>query len=163
MASTNDMIAAKLYQWHDLQSATAAWHSNDETVVFTNGCFDLLHKGHVEYLSKAADLGQKLVIGVNSDDSVRQLKGPNRPFQDEQARATLLAALLMTDAVVIFSEETPLNLIKSINPDVMVKGGDYRPEEVVGSRHVWSYDGKVICVPLTAGYATSRIAQKFYG
>lgn len=161
MPATFDAISAKIFDWDALQSQVTGWQSDGDRVVFTNGCFDLLHKGHIAYLSEAADMGRRLVIGVNSDDSVTRLKGANRPFQDEAARMSILAALFMVDAVVLFSDDTPLKLIESISPDILVKGGDYAPNEVVGANHVWASGGSVYCVPLTQGYATSRIARKF--
>ncbi len=163
MPRTSDAISAKIFDWDRLKTNILKWQANGENVVFTNGCFDLLHKGHVAYLSEAADMGLRLVIGVNSDNSVKRLKGANRPFQDEAARMSILAALFMVDAVVLFSDNTPLKLIESISPDILVKGGDYSPNEVVGANHVWATGGNVYCVPLIQGYATSYIARKFSG
>ena len=161
MVTTYQTITHKHHDSQSLANALMEWRRKGERIVFTNGCFDLLHLGHVAYLSEAADLGDRLVIGVNSDDSVKRLKGQERPFQDFHARSTVLSALLMTDAVTGFEEDTPYRLIQSINPDVLVKGGDYRPEDVVGADHVRAYGGKVVCIPLTEGYATSLIARKF--
>lgn len=127
------------------------------TIVFTNGCFDLLHPGHVQVLTAARQEGDLLVVGLNSDSSVQKLKGKNRPVMDQQSRAIMLAALSMVDYVVIFEEETPLDLIRQIVPDVLVKGGDYREEEIVGSRFVGEHGGKTVTVPLLEGFSSSRL------
>lgn len=147
----------------------AEWKSQGEKVVFTNGVFDLLHKGHIDYLSKAADLGTKLVMGLNSDASVKTLnKGPARPIKDQDQRATILAALFFVDAVIIFDEETPLDLIKELTPNVLVKGGDYDPKcsdqndkrYIVGSDHVKKNGGKVEAIAFLPGYSTTSLEQK---
>lgn len=130
-------------------------------IVFTNGVFDLMHKGHVDYLMKAADLGNCLIIGLNSDESVKLLnKGSNRPIQDEESRAIILASLLFVNAVVIFNEETPANLIQAIAPDVLVKGGDYKIEDIAGSTYVLSNGGEVLTIPLLEGFSTSSIEER---
>jgi len=129
-------------------------------VVFTNGCFDILHYGHIHYLAQARDLGDRLVIGLNSDDSVRRLKGPGRPINDQATRQYLLAALAMVDAVVIFDQDTPLELIRLIVPDVLVKGGDWSPDAIVGSDIVLGNGGTVKSLPFVEGYSTSRIEKK---
>ena len=126
-------------------------------LVFTNGCFDILHRGHVEYLAKAADMGDVLVVGLNTDASVKRLKGEGRPVNDQEARALVLASLSFVDAVVLFDEDTPYELIKAIRPDVLVKGADYKPEEIVGYDIVTSYGGKVETVPLVEGYSTTSL------
>ncbi len=128
-----------------------------ERVVFTNGCFDLLHPGHVTYLEDARKLGDLLVVGLNSDSSVRRLKGPARPILPEAARARLLAALAAVDYVTIFADETPYRLIKRIQPDVLVKGGDWAPETIVGREIVAARGGRVLSLPLVGGYSTSAI------
>lgn len=140
------------------QAAQLAFGSKHfgKKVVFTNGCFDVLHYGHFDYLSRARDLGDILIVGLNSDDSVRLLKGNDRPVNDVNARAFALASMLMVDAVVVFEEETPANLIRTIEPDVLVKGGDYRPEVVVGR----DYAGKVEILPFVPGYSSSAIIDK---
>lgn len=130
-------------------------------IVFTNGCFDILHKGHISLLSKAATFGDTLVIGLNSDDSVRRLKGETRPLQDWSSRAAVLDALKMVDYVIGFEEDTPLNLIETIEPDVLVKGGDYDAGEVVGAEVVRNRGGEVVIIPLEEGYSTSAIERKF--
>ncbi len=129
-------------------------------IVFTNGCFDILHLGHIEYLSKAHDLGDYLIIGLNTDDSVRRLKGAGRPVQDEKARAHVLASLRFVDAVVLFDEDTPYELIKQIVPDVLVKGSDYKEQDVVGADIVKAAGGEVAIVELTPGYSTTGLIEK---
>ena len=131
-----------------------------QTFVFTNGCFDILHPGHVELLRKAGELGNYLLVGINSDRSVRALdKGAGRPAQDEKARATVLSALSAVDGVVIFDEETPLRVIEALRPDVLVKGGDYTPAQVVGREVVEREGGRVVIVPLGPGHSSSKIAS----
>jgi rfaE bifunctional protein nucleotidyltransferase chain/domain len=129
-------------------------------VVFTNGVFDLLHPGHVDLLVAARAAGDALVVGVNSDASVRRLKGPSRPMRTEAERAFVLAALEAVDAVAIFEQDTPLELITSLRPDVIVKGGDYTPDTVVGRAEVESWGGRVVIVPLTPGHSTTAIIEK---
>lgn len=126
-------------------------------MVFTNGCFDLLHRGHVYYLSKARALGDLLVLGLNSDESVSRLKGPGRPRNKEQARAEVLAALAVVDYIIIFKEDTPLQLIKALKPDLLIKGGDYQEKDIVGYKEVIGTGGKVLTIPLLEGYSTSSI------
>jgi D-glycero-beta-D-manno-heptose 1-phosphate adenylyltransferase len=132
-------------------------------IVFTNGCFDIMHLGHVDYLSKAADLGNVLVVGLNSDDSVRKIKGNNRPISDIHSRSMVLASMSFVSAVLVFEEETPLNLIKFIKPDILVKGKDYTVDTIVGSDVVIEHGGKVITIDLVEGYSTSRIEDKIKG
>ena len=136
------------------------WRFKDQKIVFTNGCFDLLHLGHIDYLAKAADLGQKLIVGLNSDNSTSSLKGPTRPITDQISRAHLLASLLFVDAVVLFDESTPYELIKAIKPDVLVKGADYTIDKIVGSDVVLANGGEVKTIEYIAGYSTSAIEQK---
>jgi len=131
-----------------------------QRVVFTNGCFDLLHPGHVSYLEEARELGDLLVVGLNADVSVRRLKGERRPILPENARARLLAALAAVDYVVIFSEATPYHLIELIQPDVLVKGGDWAPETIVGHEVVEARGGKVLSLPFIGGYSTSMIIEE---
>ena len=131
-----------------------------DIVVFTNGCFDLLHRGHVEYLTAARQLGDRLVLGLNTDASVSRLKGPGRPVTPEQDRATVLAGLAAVDAITFFDEDTPRNLIATLLPDVLVKGGDYRPEDVVGKTEVEAAGGKVIVLPYLEGRSTTDILQR---
>lgn len=132
----------------------------DVKIVFTNGCFDILHAGHVDYLFNAAQLGDILVVGLNTDNSVKRLKGENRPINKEYDRATLLASLYFVDYVVMFDEDTPLELIKKIKPQVLVKGGDYKVEDVVGADFVKKSGGEVIILPFKDGYSSSSIISK---
>ena len=128
--------------------------------VFVSGCFDILHLGHIDYLSKAADLGDILIIGLNTDDSVKRLKGPHRPINDEYSRALLLASLQFVHAVVLFDEDTPYDLIKCIQPNILVKGKDYKPEEIAGYDIIQQNQGEVITIDLVEGYSTSIIENK---
>lgn len=150
----------KIMSWAYAQQRVAAWKAAGEAVVFTNGCFDILHFGHLHYLAAAADLGQRLVIGLNSTESVRQLKGAHRPIQDAATRAHILAAFHFVDAVVVFSEETPFLLINTLQPDVLVKGGDYAIADIVGADMVLASGGKVEVLPFVEGYSTTNIEQK---
>lgn len=131
-----------------------------DKVVFTNGCFDLVHRGHVDYLSRARDLGDMLVVGLNSDASVRRLKGEKRPISNQLSRATVLAAFAFVDYVVIFDEDTPLNLIHAIKPDILVKGADYTRDTVVGADFVESYGGRVELIPLIPGESTTNLVNR---
>ena len=149
--------AAKIMNWDD----AAEWRRRvPGRVVFTNGVFDLLHSGHIDVLAQARSQGDALVVGLNSDSSVRRLKGPDRPIQSEGERAYVLAALQDVDAVVPFSEDTPLELIQRLRPDVLVKGGDYQPNTVVGREQVESWGGRVVIVPLRPGHSTTAIIEK---
>ncbi len=129
-------------------------------IVFTNGCFDLLHFGHVQYLEQARRLGDVLIVGVNTDVSVRRLKGDRRPLRSQQERAALVAALKAVDFVTLFDEDTPEVLIAQLRPDVLVKGGDYRPEQIAGASLVRSWGGEVVVLPYVSGYSTSGIVQE---
>ena len=129
-------------------------------IVFTNGCFDVLHRGHIYYLSRARELGDLLVVGLNSDASVSRLKGPGRPVNNLEARAEVLGALASVDYIIVFEEDTPLNLITRLEPDVLVKGGDYTTEEIVGSREVAARGGQVVTIPLLEGYSSSSIIDR---
>lgn len=158
------VIKNKIVQKTDLNFIINRWRLKDERVVFTNGCFDIIHQGHIDYLSKAKDLGTKLIVGVNNDSSVKSLeKGEERPLQDEYSRAIIIAALGFVDLVVIFSEETPLELIKVVSPDVLVKGADYEIKEIVGHDIVLNNGGKVERIPFLEGYSTSNIVKKIKG
>jgi D-glycero-beta-D-manno-heptose 1-phosphate adenylyltransferase len=132
----------------------------NKKVVFTNGCFDILHVGHVSYLQRARELGDFLVVGLNSDKSVKKLKGPTRPVQVEDDRAIILAALGCVDFVVIFSEDTPKSLIEKVNPEVLVKGGDWPVDKIVGADHVMSYGGQVKSLPFIEGKSSTTIIEK---
>lgn len=137
------------------------WRLKSDRIVFTNGCFDILHRGHVEYLNEAAGLGHRLVVGVNSDASVRRLgKGGDRPLNDQDSRALVLCALRCVDAVVIFDEDTPLELVTALRPDVLVKGGDWKPEQIVGSDVVKANGGDVRSLKLVDGFSTTALVEK---
>ncbi len=153
-------IEAKIKDWEQAQTAVRRWQESGLRVVFTNGCFDILHYGHIHYLASARDLGDRLVIGLNSAASVRRLKGEHRPINDEQTRQTLLAALEFVDAVVVFEEDTPLALIQTLLPDVLVKGGDWQVADIVGSKVVLSKGGEVRSLPYIEGYSTTAIEEK---
>ncbi|MBP6825534.1 MAG: D-glycero-beta-D-manno-heptose 1-phosphate adenylyltransferase [Saprospiraceae bacterium] len=156
-------IESKIQTQEQLPATLAQWRAKEQKIVFTNGCFDLLHYGHLHYLAQARDLGDRLVIGLNSAASVSRLKGPHRPINDELTRTHLLAALAMVDAVVVFEEDTPLELIRMVQPDVLVKGGDWRPEQIVGSDVVLEKGGQVFSLPFIQGYSTTNIERKILG
>lgn len=137
-----------------------AWKMQGYNVVFTNGCFDLIHRGHVVYLQEARSLGDKLIVGLNSDASVSRLKGPNRPIQSELGRASVLASMSFVDMVVFFDSETPLELIRHILPDILVKGGDYNPENIIGAKEVIEHGGEVRVLSFIEGESTSNIIEK---
>ena len=155
-----EKINDKIISLQALKSRVKNWKSGNEKIVFTNGCFDILHKGHLEVLAKTADLGNRLIIGLNSDSSIKNLKGGNRPIVDENSRAILLAALSFVDAAVLFSEQTPLNLIAEIKPDILAKGGDYKITEIVGHEVVQQNGGEVITIPLIEGFSSTNIIDK---
>jgi rfaE bifunctional protein nucleotidyltransferase chain/domain len=141
-----------------VQRMANIWRLKDDRIVFTNGCFDILHRGHVLYLQEAAALGDRLIVGVNSDTSVmRQGKGPGRPINDQESRALVLAALRCVDAVVIFEEDTPLELIKTVRPEVLVKGGDWKVDQIVGGDFVRANGGEVRALQLVEGYSTTGL------
>ena len=153
-------INSKIFSLDDLKNQVNAWKQAGEEVVFTNGCFDIIHRGHIEVLAQTADLGDRLIIGLNSDTSIQKLKGKNRPIIEEQSRAILLASLEFVDAVVIFSEDTPLKLISALLPDVLAKGGDYEIETIVGHEIVQQNGGKVKLVPFVDGFSSTTIIDK---
>lgn len=158
-----DAITRKILAGEALDRWLAVTGFRRKTIVFTNGCFDVLHQGHIQYLSQAADLGDVLVVGLNTDSSVKKLKGPSRPYLDEQSRALILASLGFVSAVVLFDEETPYNLIKRIQPHCLVKGGDYKVEEIVGYDLVKARGGQVLTLPLVEGYSSTGIMDKIAG
>jgi len=143
-----------------LSSRVAAWRWAQQTIVFTNGCFDILHIGHIRLLEQARRKGDRLIVAVNSDASVRRLKGPCRPIVGQEERARILAALSAVDAVVLFEEDTPLRLIEALRPDVLVKGGDYTEAQIVGAREVGAWGGRVELVPLVPGTSTTRLIKR---
>lgn len=156
------IIPHKIYDLSGLQHQIRRWRVLDKTIAFTNGCFDILHQGHIASLSDAAREADFLVVGVNSDASTRRLKGEQRPINDQQARAMLLASLLMVDAVIIFDEDTPLNLINAVEPDVLVKGGDYTLEQIVGAGEVIASGGRVVINPIIPGFSTTGLIEKIH-
>ena len=144
----------------DLGRLVAYWNFKNQKIVFTNGCFDILHRGHIDYLAKAADLGNALVIGLNTDASVSRLKGAGRPVQDQDSRALVLAALRFVSAVVLFDEDTPYQLIKAVQPDLLVKGSDYKTDDIVGADIVKAKGGEVQTIDFLEGYSTSGIIRR---
>jgi rfaE bifunctional protein nucleotidyltransferase chain/domain len=160
MFNKRTSIEQKIQTLPALKQSITGWRLKGERVVFTNGCFDLLHRGHISLLLEAAAFGNRLVVAINSDASVKHLKGASRPIQTEADRALLLAAMTYVDAVVIFEEDTPLALIKFLQPDVLVKGGDYTIETVVGAQEVQAYGGSVVLIPLEEGYSTTGLLEK---
>jgi rfaE bifunctional protein nucleotidyltransferase chain/domain len=150
------VMQQKIMTLTELKRQVAVWRLKSKRIVFTNGCFDLIHAGHIHLLSTARSFGDVLIVGLNTDASVSQLK-PGRPLQDEATRALIMASFTVTDAVILFNEETPLELISSLRPDVLVKGGDYTKATVVGSDLVESYGGNVELVNLLEGFSTSGI------
>lgn len=161
-----DLIKAKIFNFNneesllDLKRKLAFWAFRNCKIVFTNGCFDILHYGHVDYLSASAGLGDKLIVGLNTDASVKKIKGSSRPINNENARAGILAALGFVDAVILFGEDTPSELIKTVNPDVLVKGSDYTADKIVGYDIVKAKGGDVATIDFIEGYSTSLIIEK---
>ena len=157
-----EVIRSKIITVNDLPSKLAYWRFKSMKIVFTNCCFDILHAGHIEYLAKAASEGDILIIGLNTDQSVRKLKGMHRPINDENARALIMASLSFVGAVVLFDEDTPYNLIKLIQPDVLIKGSDYNPENIVGYDILMAKKGEVKTIDFVPGYSTTAIEQKIF-
>lgn len=160
MQAPLDPIRSKIFDTENLKRQLSVWRILSKKIVFTNGCFDILHLGHIDYLSKAAQEGDVLVIGVNTDKSTSNLKGPHRPINNEEQRSMILASLRFTDAVILFDEPTPYELIKLVQPDVLVKGADYKAEEIVGYDVVTAKGGKVKTIEFLPGYSTSKIEEK---
>lgn len=160
-----EQIRKKIYTYSDAdyQRMLTIWRFQNKKIVFTNGCFDILHLGHVDYLSKAKDLGDILIVGLNTDQSVNKIKGKNRPIQDEISRAMLLASLGFVDFVVFFGEDTPYNLIKLTQPDILVKGADYKPEDIVGYDIMKAKGGEIATIEFLKGYSTTGIEKKILG
>ena len=155
-----EKIQNKILNKDNLAEWVAECRAKGSKIVFSNGCFDILHRGHVEYLAKAANFGDEMLIGLNTDASVKRLKGPSRPINDEYARAIVLAGLEFVSAVVLFDEDTPYNLIKAVQPDVLVKGSDYKPEDIVGYDIVTAKGGRVETINFVDGYSTTRTIEK---
>ena len=155
-----DAASKKIYTLTQLQHVVAGLRVTGKRFAFTNGCFDILHEGHIFSLSQAAKEADFLIVGVNADTSVRKLKGPERPVNNQHSRSLLLASLLIVDAVIIFEEDTPLQLINALLPDVLVKGGDYTIEQIAGSAAVLANGGKVVINPIVQGFSTTGIIEK---
>ena len=155
-----DVISQRNFTPSAIVQRVAQWRVQDKKIAFTNGVFDILHKGHIFSLSQAAAEADYLIVGLNSDASVKRLKGETRPVNDQQSRALILASLIMIDAVVVFEEDTPLELIKSIMPDVLVKGGDYAIEQIAGAKEVIANGGRVVINPIIEGFSTTGIIDK---
>lgn len=154
------MIDAKIKSRPGLLKALARLHRANKRIVFTNGCFDIIHCGHVKYLNRARRLGDILVVGLNGDSSVKAIKGDERPINREADRATVLASLYFVDLITIFDEPTPEELIRKVRPDVLVKGGDWKADDIVGAGFVKSYGGRVVSLPFVKGYSTSSLVEK---
>lgn len=155
-----ELVENKICTLEQIKPLLNVWRFHNQKIVFTNGCFDLLHLGHIDYLAKASDLGNKLIIGLNSDRSITQLKGPNRPITNEQSRAGILASLFFVDAVILFDESTPVELITQVKPDILVKGADYTIEQIVGADVVLKNGGLVNTLSYLPGYSTTAIEEK---
>jgi len=160
MSKSLEILNSKILDKERLLGKLTGWKEENKKIVFTNGCFDLIHLGHIEVIARSADLGDILIIGVNTDNSIKRLKGKNRPIVEEISRAKQLAALEFVDAVVLFDQDTPIDLIKMINPNIITKGGDYNPDQVIGNDIVTQNDGEVVIIPLTQGYSTTSILEK---
>jgi len=156
MIDYSNHIESRLLTWNQLEKQLSLWRFKNQKIVFTNGCFDLIHQGHIDYLAKAASFGNQLIIGLNTDDSVKRLKGVERPINNQYARAKVLSALIFTSAVVLFDQDTPLELIQLIEPDILVKGGDYHLNEVVGKE----FAKETRIIPLTPGFSTTQTLEK---
>ena len=157
---SSTQIPNKIYNLQELLKQVFIWKMLGKKIVFTNGVFDVIHKGHIASLSEAASYGAVLIVAVNADSSVKKLKGPTRPINDESARALVLASLLQTDAVILFEEDTPLELITALMPDVLVKGGDYTVEQIAGAKEVIAAGGKVVIANIIEGISSSNIIKK---
>lgn len=155
-----DKIESKIYSLHELLKRIEFWRTLGDKIVFTNGCFDILHEGHIHLLASCSELGERVIVGLNADTSVKELKGSSRPVNNQQSRAILLAATQFVDAVILFEESTPENLIHALKPNVLVKGGDWKKEEIVGSNFVESYGGQVKTVPYLNGFSTTQIIER---
>lgn len=153
-------LQTKILPLSDLRQRVAQWKAEGKSVAFTNGCFDILHAGHIASLTQAAQEGDTLIVALNADSSVKALKGDARPVNNEEARAVVMAALYMVDAVVIFSEPTPLQVIETLKPDVLVKGGDYKVEDIAGAKEVIAWGGRVVINPIVQGYSTTSILAR---
>lgn len=160
---TEQILNNKIIDLHTAKNKVITWQAEGQKVVFTNGVFDLVHIGHISYLAKAAGLGDKLVVGLNADSSVKRIKGPDRPVNNEKSRAMLLAAFFFVDSVVLFDEDTPHSLITTLLPDVLVKGADYSTENIVGAKEVLANGGEVKTITFVDGYSSTNIINKIKG
>jgi len=160
MSPITHRAEVKIFDIDRMKSLRETWRNQGQRVVFTNGCFDILHAGHIRYLESSAMLGDRLIIAVNNDDSVRKLKGDSRPINVLASRLYLLASLSCVDAVFPFSEETPQEVINQLKPDILVKGGDYKPENIVGAKEVLSWGGRIEVIPYVEGFSTTRLESK---
>ena len=160
MSKKLNKLKAKIFNIKDLSKILNEWRLNGDKIVFTNGCFDLIHLGHLEILARSADLGDKLIVGINSDMSIKKIKGNSRPIIEEDSRAKQLAAIEFIDAVILFNEDTPYNLINILKPDVLTKGGDYKKNDIIGNELINKELGEVVIIPLTQGYSTTSILEK---
>jgi D-beta-D-heptose 7-phosphate kinase/D-beta-D-heptose 1-phosphate adenosyltransferase len=160
MSKKLNKLKAKIFNIKNLSQIIKEWRLNGDKIIFTNGCFDLIHLGHLEILARSADLGDKLIVGINSDMSIKKIKGNSRPIIEEDSRAKQLAAIEFVDAVILFNEDTPHDLISFIKPNIITKGGDYKKIDVVGNELMNKKAGEVVIIPLTQGYSTTSILEK---
>jgi rfaE bifunctional protein nucleotidyltransferase chain/domain len=161
--ATQQQIEDKICDLETVSAKAKQWQTNGDKVVFTNGCFDLLHLGHITYLAEAASLGNKLIVAINSDASVKRLKGDNRPINNEVSRGVMLSCFFFIDAIVVFDEDTPLETINSIMPDILVKGGDYTIPQIVGATEVMANGGTVEVLQFVPGYSSTNIINRIRG
>jgi rfaE bifunctional protein nucleotidyltransferase chain/domain len=160
MLNKKEALNHKILEIKTLKQQIKRWRLHSQKIVFTNGCFDILHCGHIKIITEAASLGDKLIVAINTDASVKRLKGEERPINDEKSRAIVLSALQYVDAIILFDEDTPLELIQDTTPDVLVKGGDYTIDTVVGAKHVMKNGGEVVIIPTETGFATTNVINK---
>ena len=160
MSKALNKLQSKIYTLDQLIDEVINWKDQNKKIVFTNGCFDLIHLGHVEVLARSSDLGDKLIVAINSDESIAKIKGTNRPIIEEESRVKQIAALDFVDAVILFQQDTPIKIISSIIPNVITKGGDYKTSDVVGHEIIQGNNGEVAIIPLTQGYSTTSILDK---
>ncbi|MBA2407694.1 MAG: D-glycero-beta-D-manno-heptose 1-phosphate adenylyltransferase [Chitinophagales bacterium] len=158
----SESIKEKIVEWPLLKKMLAVWRFKNQKIVFTNGCFDLIHQGHIHLLTTAGSFGDVLIVGLNTDASIAKMK-PGRPIQDQRSRSLIMASFAFVDGVILFDEETPYELIEKIQPDVLVKGGDYKPEDVVGKEYVEKHGGKVELVNYAEGFSTTNMLLKITG
>lgn len=155
-----EIIKSKVFELPELERRLSIWRFFKKKIIFTNGCFDIMHLGHIDYLSKAKNLGNILLIGLNTDESVRKLKGENRPISDQNSRALFLASFRFVDGVILFNEATPLNLISVIKPNILVKGSDYSIQDIVGADIVQQNGGQIITLDYLEGYSTTSLIKR---